>query len=312
MGGIPINFPDFLLQALDNLISNTGYKYVDTFDDYEQTISSNFQLIASIPDDKTTYQIRIKNNSEKLVFLRIGEPKSQESTDKSTALTIQPNSTYIRDISGCDIYARIDGETTLQINILTEVLQSHQEEQMTIPLQLQPTVGVGDNYGEGIPFSMIMNHSYNWSSRIQEIVQSKNNLTGYRLIKLIGFQPEKEYNIKLTTSEFNGIDKSKDKPFRVFLIPNISILKTLGTILLSTSEYKYSTSGGIQLLRDGVGLAKENNKIASCEIGETDVFFRPKKDSMFIHIDALTTSGPDGCIITDYDPVNQIITIGGV
>ena len=312
MGGIPVNFPSFLLQALDNLVSNTGYKYVDTFDDYEQTISSNFQLIASIPDDKTMYQVRIRNNSNQLVFLRIGEPKSQEPTDKSTALTIQPNSTYIRDISGCEIYARIDGETTLQINILTEVLQSHQEEQMTIPLQLQLMIGTGSNKEQNKSFYALERFGGEWKEDLDYIAESRDYKTGYKVIRLVSFQPSETYTLNFKTSDFNGLDKSKEKPFRIYLIPYFSLLEVAGSMMFSIPYLTPYSNQSSDFFRYSLGTLKQNNKIASIGIGETSIDFTPVNGSIFIHVDASTTSGPDGCIITDYDPVNQTITIGGV
>ena len=315
MAGVPLNIPSYLFQAIENLALNTSARYVDTFLSKDIEVSNKSTLIAEIPINEHTYLTRIRNNSDEIITLSLGKKINKNLTDDNAIgpFTIQPKSTFSTENIKGKLYAVAPNNVILKISILSEIIESSEENNMVVPLILKPRFGAGESSIENDFIEDIDYFDGNMKWGFIYVLRAKKEFSGpgHWTLQLKQFTAGQEYTLKF---DFNpGYESSGDESmtFNVYLIDSFSVMQAIfvcGTVIQS----QYVDASERERLPRKLGTKTKNgNLIKSFPSGKHEMTFTPSNDSMFLHVAMADSDNYEyGCIITNYDEVNQEITIG--
>lgn len=318
MSGLPIRDWGQLLTAVQSLVtviqSSTRLQYGYTYESKAKEVGLSPKKIVDLPSDNA-YKILIRNSSANVVFLWSG-PGGENLTVGESALIIEPSGGTTIEIAGSyELWSASEANCNIAITILSEKPNLRNDEEMPIPLNVALRLGAGvDNIGEHTPLSVLESVYSDWYDIARETLISDQGLSvGYKLVKLLSYQPKETYEFKVEVASDANIDWDTGRlnPIQVFLFEFDQVSMIMNSAVAAMRGLSYDDL--VHAVRQTMGTAKNSHTFVEKFPTSGGTFsISPGNLQNLIHITVSTQShGAQGAVLTGYDEATQTITIGG-
>ena len=185
---------------------------------------------------------------------------------------------------------------------------------MPIPLEVKLFLGTGTLLGEDIPLSTFISQSSVWEQILRDTVDcdqtALKTVPGHKFGYLKSFQPGDTYTFNVNVDpSFTDFDGTKIEPIDVFLIDtNLQSLAIDFAIALAADIGVANISS---VIPDFIGYAKDRGWVKRLPTTGGSFTITPSNSDRFIHFSANTSTSTEGCVITDFNSVNNTFLLGG-
>ena len=318
MSGLPIRDWNQLITIVQSLVTvlqdSTRLQYGYTYESRAEVIDLSPKKIIDLPSDNA-YKILIKNPSANIIFLWNG-PGGENLVPGASALIIEPSGNKTIEVKGSyELWSASEASCNIAITVLSEKPNLGASEEMPIPLNVALRLGAGvDNVGEHTPLTVLESFYSDWYDiAYSTLISDQGLLVGYKLVKLLSYQPKETYEFKIEVASDANIDWDTNRlnPIQVFLFEFDQVSMIMNSAVAAMRGMSYDDL--VQAVRQSMGTAKNSHTFVEKFPTTGGTFsISPGNFQNLIHITVSTESqGAQGAVLTNYDEATQTITIGG-